>query len=69
MQTIIEIRPHRDGWKVFEAVGVELVFPEKEHALHYATERARSRSGEIRILDSDGTIAQTIPFSDSNGRI
>jgi hypothetical protein len=25
--TLIEIRPHRWGWKVFEAPGVEPVFP------------------------------------------
>jgi len=27
--TLIEIRPHPWGWKVFEAPGVEPVFPEK----------------------------------------
>jgi hypothetical protein len=27
--TIIEIRPYRNGWKVFEAPGVEPVFLEK----------------------------------------
>jgi len=27
--TVLEIRPHRNGWKVFEAPGVEPVFPEK----------------------------------------
>jgi hypothetical protein len=27
--TVIEIKPHRWGWKVFEAPGVEPVFPEK----------------------------------------
>jgi hypothetical protein len=26
--TLIEIKPHRWGWKVFEAPGVEPVFPE-----------------------------------------
>jgi len=25
--TVIEIKPHRRGWKVFEAPGVEPVFP------------------------------------------
>ena len=28
-QTVIEIRPDRRGWKVFESPGVESVFPEK----------------------------------------
>jgi hypothetical protein len=27
--TLIEIKPHRLGWKVFEAPGVEPVFPKK----------------------------------------
>jgi hypothetical protein len=65
MQTIIEVIPHGGDWKVFEAVGVEPVFPGKEHAMNYATGRTRSRSGEIRILDSDETIEKTIPFSES----
>jgi hypothetical protein len=29
--TLIEIRPHRWGWSVFEAPGVEPVFPEKHN--------------------------------------
>jgi len=33
---IIEIRPHRWGWKVFEAPGVEPVFPEKRQEINYA---------------------------------
>jgi hypothetical protein len=48
--TVIEIRLHRNGWKVFEAPGVEPVFPEKAQAIHYAQNRASFRSGEIRIL-------------------
>jgi hypothetical protein len=34
--TVIEIRPHRWGWKAFEAPGVEPVFPEKDQAIDYA---------------------------------
>jgi hypothetical protein len=34
--TIIEIRPHGNGWKVFEAPGVEPVSPKKEQAIGYA---------------------------------
>jgi hypothetical protein len=30
--TIIEIKPHRRGWKVFEAPGVEPVFAAKDQA-------------------------------------
>jgi hypothetical protein len=32
--TLIEIKPHRWGWKVFEAPGVEPVFPEKRQAIN-----------------------------------
>jgi hypothetical protein len=49
--TIIEIRPHRNGWAVFEAPGVEPVFPEKDQAIDYAQNRACFRSGEIHIFD------------------
>jgi hypothetical protein len=42
--TLIEIRPHRWGWKVFEAPGVEPVFPEKRQAINYAQNRASFRS-------------------------
>ena len=40
----------------FEAPGVEPVFPEKRQAINYAQNRAWFRSGEIRILDSRGTL-------------
>jgi hypothetical protein len=49
--TVIEIRPHLNGWKVFEAPGVEPVFLEKDQAISYAQSRASFGSGEIRILD------------------
>lgn len=38
--TLIEIRPHRWGWSVFEAHGVEPVFPEKHNDL-FATRGAQ----------------------------
>jgi hypothetical protein len=31
--TLIGIKPHRWGWKVFEAPGVEPVFPQKDQAI------------------------------------
>jgi hypothetical protein len=62
--TVIEIRPHRNGWKVFEAPGVEPVFLEKDQAINYAENRASFRSGEIRILDSTGKIEWTISFNE-----
>ena len=54
--TIIEIRPFRNGWQVYEAPGVQPVFLSQEQAIDYATCRACFRSGEIRILDSTGNL-------------
>jgi hypothetical protein len=65
--TIIEIRPFRNGWKVFEAPGVEPVFLNQEQAIDYAKGRACFRSGEIRILDISGAVVLIIPF-DEQGR-
>jgi hypothetical protein len=64
--TVIEIRPHSWGWKVFEAPGVEPVFPDKDQAIAYAETRACFRSGEIRILDSAGKLERAIPFDETN---
>ena len=64
--TVIEIKPHRWGWKVFEASGVEPVFAEKDHASEYAQSRASFRSGEIWILDSSGSVERVIPFSEAD---
>jgi hypothetical protein len=63
--TLIEIRPHRRGWKVFEAPGVEPVFPEKRQAINYVENRAWFRSGEIRILDSSGNVERIIAFNET----
>jgi hypothetical protein len=43
--TLIEIKPHRWGWKVFEAPGVEPVFLDQEQAIDYEKNRACFRSG------------------------
>jgi hypothetical protein len=67
--TVIEIRTHRWGWKVFEAPGVEPVFPEKRQATDYAQQRACFRSGEIRVLDSSGNVERVIPFDDTNRKL
>lgn len=53
---LIEIRWYRNGWEVLEGPGVQPVFLTKEQAVSYAQNRACFRSGEIRILDSTGTI-------------
>jgi len=67
--TLIEVRPHRWGWKVFEATGVEPVFPEKRQAIDYAETRACFRSGEIRILDATGKLERTIAFNETNQKL
>ena len=64
--TVIEIKPHRWGWKVFEAPGVQPVFLEKRQAIDYAEMRACFRSGEIRILDSTRKLERTIAFSEAD---
>jgi hypothetical protein len=66
-KTIIEIRPHRGGWQVFEgAPGVQPYFGDRKHAVDYAIGRAKLRKGEIRILDSDGELLELFPFDDSD---
>jgi hypothetical protein len=67
--TIIEIRPFRNGWKVFEAPGVEPVFLEKRQAINYAENRAWFRSGEIRILDSSGNVERIIAFNETERKL
>jgi hypothetical protein len=41
-------------------------FPEKDDAIDYAQGRACFRSGEIRILDSSGSVERVIPFDETN---
>jgi len=67
--TVVKIKPHRNGWKVFEAPGVEPVFRHKDQAINYAEERGGFRSGEIRILDSSGNVERVIPFDDANRKL
>jgi hypothetical protein len=67
--TIIEIRPFRNGWKCFEAPGIEPVFLHQEQAIDYAKNRACIRSGEIRILDSNGVVERIIPFNETDRKL
>jgi len=67
--TVIEVKPHRWGWEVFEAPGVQPVFPDKDDAIDYAQNRECFRSGEIRILDSNGNVKRAIAFNDTNRRL
>jgi hypothetical protein len=46
--TVIEVRPHRWGWKVFEAPGVGPVFQQKDHAIDYVQRAAK----ELAAFDS-----------------
>src|SRR4029077_4995376 len=59
--TVIEIRPHRWGWKAFESPNVERVFPKKDQAIDYAQQPVYFRLGEIRVLDSNGNVERVIP--------
>jgi hypothetical protein len=69
MTTVIEVKPRKWGWCVFEAPGVEPVFLQKDQAIGYAKTRARLRIGEIRILDSTGNVERVIEFDDANRRL
>jgi len=57
------------GWSVFEAPGVEPVFPTKDQAIDYAQSRACFRSGEIRVLDLTGNVERTIAFSEADRKL
>jgi hypothetical protein len=67
--TVIEIRPYRNGWQVYESPGVQPGFLNQEDAIDYATGRACFRSGEIRILDSTGNVERIIPFNETNRKL
>jgi hypothetical protein len=67
--TIIEIRPFRDGWSVFEAPGVEPVFLNQDDAINYAKGSACFPSGEIRIVDKSGATERVIPFDETERRL
>jgi hypothetical protein len=64
--TIIQIRPFRGGWQCYEGRGVQPYWTgehAKEDAIGYATARAKFGRGEIRVLNANGSIEQTIPFT------
>jgi hypothetical protein len=67
--TVIEIRPHRRGWKAFEAPGVEPVFSTKDDAINYGQSRARFRTGEIGVLDSIGAVEHVIAFNEADRKL
>jgi hypothetical protein len=47
--TRIEIKPHRWGWKVFEAPGVEPVFPKQKRIIHRLATAPIGRSHSSRL--------------------
>ena len=49
--------------------GVEPIFVEKRQAINYAENHASFRSGEIRVLDSSGTLERTIQFNEANRKL
>jgi hypothetical protein len=57
--TINEIRPFRNGWKCFEAQGVEPVFLDQEQAIGYAKFFSRSHDAVIRVYDDAGNVIET----------
>jgi hypothetical protein len=59
--TVIEIRPLPNGWQVYECAGVQPFFLTKEQAIDYAKCRACFRSGEIRVVDSNGATQSFSP--------
>jgi hypothetical protein len=67
--TVIEAKPRKWGWCVFESPGVEPVFPEKRQAIDYAETRACFRSGEIRVLDASGKLERTIAFNETDRKL
>lgn len=65
MSHIIELSPHRNGWKAFEAPGVEPYFVQgpdggKAQAINYARQRLGALGGEIRVVNAAGELLETI---------
>jgi hypothetical protein len=66
--TLIEVRPHSWGWKVFEAPGVEAVFLDQEQAIRLCKEPRLLPLRRDRILDSTDNVERTIAFSEGEER-
>jgi hypothetical protein len=64
--TIIEIRPYQGGWQCFEAPGVQPYWTgedAKQSAIDYAKARAKFGHGEIRVLNSNGSVERVIDLN------
>jgi hypothetical protein len=60
----IDVRPHRGGWQVFEAPGVEPFYigpNAKAFATDYAVGRLKFSPGEVRVLNPAGAVERVIP--------
>ncbi len=69
---IIQIKPYAGGgWQVFAEPGVAPFWKghgAKESAVEYAMEKCKGHRGEIRLVNADGEIEETIPFDDSRAK-
>ncbi len=69
---IIEVRPSRKfggSWVAFESPGVEPTYAGsngRELAIEYARQRFGGSSGEVRVFDQAGAIAETFPVNGRN---
>ena len=66
MHIVIEIRPFKGGWQCYEGPGVQPYWTgdtAKEDAIGYAKARAKFGRGEIRVLNSDGSVERVIDFN------
>lgn len=68
-QKIIEVKPVRGGWRVFEMCGIEPVFPKRDQAIDYANTRQGFSLGEIRLLDAAGEVVETISFDETQRKL
>lgn len=57
---IIEVRPRRGGWEVFEMEGVAPRYADRSHSLDYASFRLLTRNGEILVRDKPSALEATI---------
>lgn len=70
---IIEIQPFRSGWHV-RGAEAEPALPffagpaAVEHAIEYAWEHTKHRTGEIRLLARNGEVIMAMPFGKKRQR-
>ena len=70
--TIFLIRPHRGSWECFATPGVQPYFMEAngaEKAIRYAKRRTAHRHGEIRVVDAEGDVLETLRFDERTRRL